>query len=121
VAQSSKRRTDKDKATNKMKIVNVTYTTKAEYAAQNQHNIQSVMADLQKLDHPGIFYHCCLGADGKTFTHTAFFDKDEYQQLLFNLDSFQTFQQQLKLSGPEAPPKQEFLTLVGSSRNIFNA
>ena len=102
-----------------MKIVTVTYTTKAEYALQNQHKIQKVMADLQQLNHPGIFYHCCLGADGKTFTHTAFFGEDEYQQLLFNLDSFQTFQQQLKLSGPETPPKQEFLTLVGSSRNIF--
>ena len=55
-----------------MKIVRVTYTSKADYAAQNQDNIKKVMADLRQLDHPGIFYHVCMGADGKTFTHTAF-------------------------------------------------
>ncbi len=102
-----------------MKIVRVIYTSNAGYAEQNQNNIKRVMADLRQLDHPGIFYHVCLGADGKTFTHTAFFEKDEYQQVLFDLVSFQTFQQQLKASGPEAPPAQEFLTLVGSSSPIF--
>jgi hypothetical protein len=104
-----------------MKIVRVTYTAKAEYAEQNQLNIQTVMSDLQKTGHPGIFYHACLGADGKTFTHTAFFEEDEYEKVLFGLSSFQTFQQQLKASGPEVPPKQELLTLVGSSSPIFNA
>jgi hypothetical protein len=102
-----------------MKIVSVTYTTKAEYVEQNQHNIQTVMSDLQKTGHPGIFYHTCLGADGKTFTHTAFFEEDEYEKVLFALSSFQTFQQQLKASDPEKPPKPELLTLVGSSSPIF--
>ena len=37
-----------------MKIVKVTYTTKPEYAEQNQNNIKNVMADLQKLNNPGI-------------------------------------------------------------------
>ncbi|HWZ03365.1 MAG TPA: hypothetical protein VNX40_07100 [Mucilaginibacter sp.] len=103
-----------------MKIVRVTYTAKAEYAEQNQLNIQTVMSDLQKICHPGIFYHACLGADGKTFTHTAFFDEEEHEKVLFALSSFQSFQQQLKASGPEMPPKQELLTLVGSSTPIFN-
>jgi len=102
-----------------MKIVKVTYTSKADYAGQNQDNIKKVMTDLRRLDHPGIFYHVCLGADGKTFTHTAFFEQDEYQQMLFDLVSFQTFQRELKASGPEVPPAQEFLTLVGSSKPIF--
>jgi len=31
------------------------------------------MADLQALNYPGINYNACLGADSKTFTHTAFF------------------------------------------------
>jgi hypothetical protein len=104
-----------------MKIVKVTYTTQAEYAAQNQSNIKRVMDDLQQLNHPGIFYHTCLGADGKTFIHTAFFEPEENEQVLFALESFKTFQEQLKLSGPETPPKPELLTLVGASRKIFNS
>jgi hypothetical protein len=103
-----------------MKIVKVTYTAKADYAAQNQLNIQKVMSDLRELNHPGIFYHVCLGADGKTFTHTAFFEPAESEKVLFALDSFQGFQQQLKASGPEVPPAQELLSLVGSSAAILN-
>jgi hypothetical protein len=107
--------------TNKMKIVKVTYTTKAEYAEQNQGNIKSVMADLQKLNHPGINYNACLSADGKTFIHTAFFKSDDDQKLLNELPSFKHFQDQLKSGGLEIPPKQELLSLVGSSGNIFNS
>jgi hypothetical protein len=104
-----------------MKIVKVTYTTKAEYAAQNQSNIKNVMTNLQKLHHPGINYHACLSADGKTFIHTAFFNSDEDEKMLLELPSFKHFQEQLESSGPEVPPKQELLTLVGSSENIFNS
>src|SRR4026207_1540686 len=103
-----------------MKIVKVTYTTKAEYAEQNQNNIKNVMADLQKLNHSGINYNACLSADGKTFTHTAFFKSDEDQKILNELPSFKYFQEQLKAHGFETPPKQELLSLVGSSTNIFN-
>jgi hypothetical protein len=104
-----------------MKIVKVTYTTRAEYAATNQANIQSVMSDLQGLQHPGINYNACISADGKTFIHTAFFKSEADQQLLNELASFKYFQEQLKLGGFEVPPKQELLTLVGSSTAIFNA
>ncbi len=104
-----------------MKIVKVTYTTKADYAAQNQRNIKNVMTDLQKLNHPGIDYHACLSADGKTFIHTAFFKSDEDEKTLIGLPSFKHFQEQLKSNGLEVPPKQELLTLVGSSKNIFNS
>ena len=102
-----------------MKIVRVTYTTKPEYAAQNKANIEKVMSDLQQLAHPGIRYNTCSTPDGKTFVHTAFFNDDNDQQALFDLSSFKTFQEQLKASGPEAPPRQELLTLVGASYNIF--
>jgi hypothetical protein len=103
-----------------MKIVKVTYTTKAGYAEQNQNNIKNVMADLQKLNHHGINYNACLDADGKTFIHTAFFKSGGDQELLNELPSFKHFQEQLKPS-LEVPPKQELLTLVGSSVNIFNS
>jgi hypothetical protein len=103
-----------------MKIVKVTYTAKAEFAEQNQNNIKKVMADLQKANHPDINYTCCLSSDGRTFIHTAFFESDEGEKLLFALPSFKFFQEQLKGSSPEVPPKQELLTLVGSSKSIFN-
>src|ERR1019366_6866144 len=102
-----------------MKIVKVTYTTTAGYAEQNKANIRSVMNDLQQLNSPGINYNSCVSADDKTFIHTAFFQSDEDQKILSELPSFKYFQEQLKASGPEAGPKQELLSLVGSSRNIF--
>ena len=104
-----------------MKIVKVMYTAKAEYAEQNQKNIKNVMTDLQKLHHAGINYNACMGADGKTFIHTAFFNADEDEKVLLGLPSFKYFQEQLKLNGPEVPPKQELLKLVGSSKEIFNS
>jgi len=102
-----------------MKIVKVTYTATAEYSEQNKENIRAVMNDLQKLNKQEINYNTCVCADGKTFIHTAFFKTNEDEKILFDLPSFQHFQQQLKASGPEVPPKQELLSLVGSSKDIF--
>lgn len=102
-----------------MKIIQVTYTTKPGFAAQNTGNIKTVMDELQQLNHPGISYSACVGADGKTFIHTAFFKSAEDQQLLNQLPSFRHFQEQLKSGGLEVPPRQELLTLVGSSVDIF--
>jgi len=103
-----------------MKIVKVTYTTKAGYSAKNQENIKRVMADLRELNYAGINYNTCVSADGTTFIHTAFFKSEDDQKLLNELESFRDFQVQLKASGLETPPKQELLSLVGSSKNIFN-
>src|ERR1700761_1364307 len=102
-----------------MKIVKGTYTTQPTYTAQNKANISAVMSDLRQLNNEAINYHVCLGPDEKTFTHTAFFKEDEDQQILLELPSFKTFQEQLKASSPEVGPKQEFLSLVGSSKEIF--
>ena len=102
-----------------MRIVRVSYSTKTAYADQNQTNIKNVMADLQKLKHPGINYHVCLSADDKTFTHTAFFETDQDEKILTELPAFKHFQEQLKASGLETPPKQELLSLVGSSKDMF--
>ena len=102
-----------------MKIVRVTYTAKPEYVEQNQQNIRNVMAELQRLNHPGINYNCCLGADGKSFTHTAFFNTDQDEKTLLQLPAFIYFQEQLKAKGIETPPKQELLSLVGASKDIF--
>ncbi len=102
-----------------MKIVKVTYTASPDYVPQNSANIAQVMRDLQALDNRGINYFVCLGADGKTFTHTAFFATDADQKELFALQSFQDFQAQLRASGPEVPPQQELLTLVGGSQPLL--
>jgi hypothetical protein len=102
-----------------MKIVKVIYTTHESYSKQNQENIRQVMESLETLAYRDIFYHVCLSADGKTFTHTAFFREDSDQRLLNELPAFIKFQEQLKLAGFENPPKPELLTLVGSSKDIF--
>ncbi len=102
-----------------MKIVRVTYAAKTEYSEQNQANIKDVMAELRKINNAGINYNCCVSPDGKSFTHTAFFKTEEDEKTLLTLPVFIHFQQQLKASGPETPPKQEILSLVGSSKEMF--
>jgi hypothetical protein len=104
-----------------MKIVRVIYTAKTDFVSQNQLNIQAVMGDLKTGAYTGINYTACLGPDGKTFIHTAFFKSEADQQLLNALPSFVHFQAELKLAGFETPPKQELLSLVGSSTDIFNS
>ncbi|HET9135672.1 MAG TPA: hypothetical protein VFO76_03470 [Candidatus Kapabacteria bacterium] len=102
-----------------MKIVRVIYTTKAEYSEQNQKNIQTVMSDLKQIANTGINYNSCLSPDGVSFTHTAFFQSEEDEKVLLGLPAFKVFQEQLKANGLVAPPKQEVLTLVGSSKELF--
>jgi hypothetical protein len=102
-----------------MKIVSVSYLAKSEFVQQNSENIRAVMADLQHLAHSGIHYHCCLGQDGQTFTHTAFFQTEELQKVLSDLPSFQFFQQQLRQHGLQEPPHTELLSLIGTSSPIF--
>ena len=92
-----------------MKIVKVTYTTKAEYSEQNQQNIKQVMEDLRELKHTGISYNTCVKADGKTFIHTAFFKSDEDQIVLGEIPSFRNFQEQLKSGGLEISPGRNYL------------
>ena len=102
-----------------MKIVKVTYTTQAGYAEQNKANIAAVMSELHDLGNPDINYHVCVASDEKTFTHTAFFKSEDGEKVLLGLPVFKHFQEQLKASAPESAPKQELLSLVGSSVDIF--
>jgi len=104
-----------------MKIVKVSYTTSADYAAQNIANVRAVMNELQQLNAGGINYNTCLQEDGKTFIHTAFFKTEEDEHILNELSSFKQFRQALKASDPEVPPKQDRLTLVGTSTEIFKS
>jgi hypothetical protein len=102
-----------------MIIVKVTYAAKPEFVVQNSANISAVMNELRNMDSSGIFYNVCLGPDQKTFTHTSFFKMEEDRKLLNSLLSFKHFQEELRAVGLESPPKQELLTFVGSSTDIF--
>ena len=102
-----------------MKAVKVQYTVKESYAATNQKNIQKVMDDLRALNNPGVRYSAFVLEDGKTFIHFAMYPDEETASIVNNLESFQTFRGQLQESQPEAPPKAENLTLVGSAFEIF--
>jgi hypothetical protein len=82
-----------------MKIVKVTYTAKAEYAEHNQKNIKNVMADLEKLHHPGINYNSCLSAGGKTFIHTAFFIRTKTKGSFSNYLRLNIFSSSLNQAG----------------------
>jgi hypothetical protein len=102
-----------------MNGVKVQYTVKEAYVETNKANIQRVMADLRDINDPDIQYSAFLLDDGKSFVHLVMRVNDEAQKTVSELPSFQEFQRQLKESGPEAPPKAENLSLVGSSWDIF--
>jgi hypothetical protein len=102
-----------------MKVIRVTYITKAEYADHNQQNIKAVMADLQENKIPGLFYFASIGEDGKSFMHTAVYQNDEARKVLNERPLFKQFVSELKASGPESGPQQEIFDMVGSSMDIF--
>ena len=102
-----------------MKSVKVQYTVKTEYAETNKNNIARVMADLRELANQGIKYSTFVLDDGKTFVHFGMYADQEALDVVSSLPSFQAFREQLKASGPEAPPKGDDLTLVDSSYKIF--
>lgn len=104
----------------RMKIVKVTYGVKSRFVKENLENVTKFIADLHETNHPGIRYMACLGKDGKTFFHTAIFDGEESQQVLFRLDSFKFFQQKRDESGLEVLPKIEEMDLIASSYPAFD-
>ena len=102
-----------------MKAVKVQYTVQASYAETNQKNIQKVMDDLKTLNNPGIRYSAFMLEDGKSFVHFAMYPDEATAAIVGDLESFQSFRQQLKASQPEVPPNAEDLTLVGSAYEFF--
>ena len=102
-----------------MKIIRVQYTTNPGYVAKNKANIEKVIGDLREINNPGIKYATYLLPDEKTFMHFSQFESDEAHQVLLTLPSFITFQNELKASGLEVPPKSENLSLVASCYDFF--
>ena len=97
-----------------MNAVKVQYTVKPEYSETNKKNIERVMDALKEVGSPDIRYSAYLLDDGKTFVHFVMRANDEAGNLLSNLEAFQDFQQQLRDSGPEAPPKANRANSCGS-------
>lgn len=102
-----------------MKAINVQYTVKPDYADTNKRNIRKVMSDLQEIANTGIKYSAFLLDDGKTFLHFGIYSDQAALDVVTNLPSFQFFQDQLKTSGPELPPRGDDLRLVDSSYELF--
>jgi hypothetical protein len=102
-----------------MNAVKVQYTVKAEYAETNKKNIARVMNALREINSPNIRYSSFLLDDGKTFVHFVMRTDEEAGEILSNLEAFKDFQQQLRNSEPESPPKAENLTLVDASWDVF--
>lgn len=98
-----------------MKIVKVSYTTKAEYAASNKANIAAIVRELKQLSHPGITYSAYLLPDGKTFVHLDRFENEAAHEVLTSLQSFKKFAAELEASSLEAEPKLELLSLVAAT------
>ncbi|MEO8406175.1 MAG: hypothetical protein ABI480_16320 [Chitinophagaceae bacterium] len=102
-----------------MKATKVQYIVKSEYAEHNAENIKKVMGDLKKLGNPDIRYSSFLLADKKSFVHFVLTNTEEAGKVLASLDSFKTFQTELKASGPELFPHVEHMELVDSSYDFF--
>jgi len=99
--------------------VKVQYTVKEAYVETNKQNIRRVMAELRELNYPGLKYSSFLLDDGKTFVHFAMYADEEAKSVVGHLDSFKQFQQELKESQPDVPPKADDLSLVASAYDIF--
>jgi hypothetical protein len=102
-----------------MKAINVTYSVKSEFAAQNQQNVRAFIDDLAKINNPSLRYMAFLAKDGTTFNHMALYENDAAQKTLFELPSFQFFQKQRDKHGIEAEPKIEEIDLIAASFDFF--
>jgi quinol monooxygenase YgiN len=102
-----------------MKIVRVQYSTRAAYATANAANIQAVVDELKRINHPGIKYSAYLSEDGKTFMHFDQFENEEAHEFLQSLASFKKFAAELHASQLEIEPKLDILSLVASTEDFF--
>lgn len=92
----------------------VTYQVKPDFVAQNKANIQTFLADFEKLDSSKFKYTVLLKEDGVSFVHYSHYSDEEMQNQLLNVPSFKAFQQMRDESGLNNSHKVEILQLVGS-------
>jgi putative heme iron utilization protein len=101
-----------------MKVTRVAYTVRAEFVEENKRNIAAVMRQLRELGSNDVKYTVYLQQDGRTFMHLVHQRTAEAERYPTSLESFKTFQAQLK-PNLEVSPKVETFALVESSTPIF--
>ena len=101
-----------------MKVTRVQYTVRADFAEQNNKNIDAVMNELRALDPSDVTYAVYIQGDGKTFMHLVHQNTADAERFPTSLESFKRFQAQLK-ENLEIAPKVETFSLVQSSAPMF--
>ena len=101
-----------------MKVTRVQYTVRAEFVEENKRNIEAVMRQLRAVGNNDVKYAVYVQQDGRTFMHLVHQRTAEAEQFPTSLETFKTFQSQLK-PNLEVPPKVETFALVESSTPIF--
>ena len=101
-----------------MKVTRVQYTVRAEFVEENKRNIEAVMRQLRAVGNNDVKYAVYVQQDGRTFMHLVHQRTAEAEQFPTSLETFKTFQSQLKPNLEDAP-KVEALELVESSAPIF--
>lgn len=99
--------------------VQVSYTVKPNYVAQNKAYINLFLADFKKLADLNFLYNVYIKEDGLTFLHISMYENEAVQTQVLNTASFVEFQQQRDLHGLANEPKIEVLNLFGSSLSLL--
>lgn len=100
-----------------MRTVKVEYRVRPDYVETNKQNIVNVMKELRGLGDVGVQYSSHVKEDGQSFVHIVMQRDEAAAKVLGGLESFKTFQAQLK-GGLEVPPKAEELKLVEKSFDL---
>ncbi len=95
--------------------VQVTYTVKEEFLAQNLTNIKAFLADLKTLTSVNFLYQVYRKEDGLTFVHLSLYENESMQEQIMQVPSFRHFQNERDEHGLATAPLIEKVELIGSS------
>lgn len=99
--------------------VEVSYTVKPEFVAQNKRNISLFLADFRELTHLNFLYQVYIKEDGLTFFHLSMYENEEVQQQILQVPAFLQFQKERDESNLDKPPRFDHLKLIGSSLRLI--
>lgn len=103
--------------TNMISVI-VTYQVNPDFVAQNKANIQTFLADFEKLDTSKFKYTVLLKEDGVSFVHYSHYSDKEMQDELLNVSSFKAFQEMRDAGGLNDSHRVEILQPVGSEGKL---
>ena len=101
-----------------MPAVQVRYTVREEFAAENKANITAVMDALKARPIEGLNYAAYVLEDGQTFVHMNLSRDQETLDRFTAMEEFKAFQAALGASNPISPPKPEPMTLVAAGFDV---